>query len=263
MWSREPTRPRVLAARRTPALPCCADAPSPLDRSRRLAGAARGDPGRRGRPQRAHADAQALGQDPEEVDRSDDHDHPHPGPTAAGQTALRVTKIVFALPSGTKFNTAAATRCSVAALQASGAAGCKSGSAIGGGTAAALTGTPFDPLRQQVAVYATTTGLAAILTGLQTAVLPLKVKDNKITAVLPRICRPPGTAANGCATGDIVLKELDIKLDAKTKGTGSKAKRLITTPATCVGGKWRSQRDLHVLQRRHRGAPSSTTCRRR
>ena len=120
---------------------------------------------------------------------------------------------------------------------------------IGGGTAAALTGTPFDPVRQQVAVYATTTGLAAILTGLQTAALPLKVKDNKITAVLPRICRPPGTAANGCATGDIVLKELDIKLDAKTKGSGSKAKRLITTPATCVGGKW---------SRRARPTPSPT-----
>ncbi|HEV2776793.1 MAG TPA: hypothetical protein VGV90_14460, partial [Solirubrobacteraceae bacterium] len=132
--------------------------------------------------------------------------------------ALRVTKIVFALPAGTKFNTAAATRCSVAVLQAQGAAGCAADSAIGGGTAAAIAGTPFDPLRQQVAVYATSTGLAAILTGLQTAVLPLKVKDNKITVVLPRICRPPGTPANDCASGDILLKELDIKLDAKTKG---------------------------------------------
>lgn len=161
-------------------------------------------------------------------------------PPAAGAKALRVTKIVFALPAGTKFNTAAATRCSVAALQAQGAAGCAPDSAIGGGSAFAITGTPLDPVRQQVAVYATNTGLAAILTGLQTAVLPLKLKDNKITAVLPRVCRPPGTLANDCATGDIVLKGLDITLNAKTKGSGSRAKRLITTPAKCVGGKWRS-----------------------
>lgn len=78
--------------------------------------------------------------------------------------ALRVTRIVFALPAGTKLDTAAATRCSVAVLQAQGAAGCKAGSAIGDGTAAAITGTPPDPIRQQVAVYVTTKGLAAILT---------------------------------------------------------------------------------------------------
>lgn len=79
--------------------------------------------------------------------------------------ALRATKIVFALPSGTKFNTAAAAGCSVEVLQAQGAAGSAAGSAVGGGTAAAITGTPLDPIRQTVAVYATTTGLASILTG--------------------------------------------------------------------------------------------------
>ena len=73
-------------------------------------------------------------------------------PPAAGSAALLVTKIVFALPAGTKFDTAAATRCSVVTLRAQGAAGCKPGSAIGGGSAAAITGTPFDPVRQQVAV---------------------------------------------------------------------------------------------------------------
>ena len=176
--------------------------------------------------------------------------------------ALRVTKIVFALPSGTKFNTAAATRCSVAVLQAQGAAGCAAGSAVGGGTAAAITGTPLDPIRQQVAVYATSTGLAAILTGLQTAVLPLKVKDNKITVVLPRICRPPGTLDNGCASGDILLKELDIKLDAKTKGSGSTVKRLITTPARCVGGKWRSSATYTFSNGDTEVRKSSTNCRR-
>ncbi len=177
--------------------------------------------------------------------------------------ALRVTKIVFALPAGTKFNTAAATRCSVATLQAQGAAGCPAGSAIGDGTAAAITGTPLDPIRQNVAVYATATGLAAILTGLGTAVLPLTLKDNKITAVLPRICRPPGMLANGCASGDILLQELDITLDAKSKGSGSKLKRLITTPAKCVGGRWRSSATYTFSNGDTEVRRSNTSCRRR
>ena len=180
---------------------------------------------------------------------------------AAGAAAVLVTKIVFAFPSGTKFNTAAATRCSVAVLQAQGAAGCPAGSAIGGGSAFAITGTPFDPIRQQVAVYATTTGLAAILTGLQTAVLPLKVKDNRITAVLPRVCRPPGTAANNCASGDIILKGLDIKLKARTKGSGSRAKRLITTPAKCTGT-WRSSATYTFSNGDTEVRRSTSSCRR-
>jgi hypothetical protein len=182
-------------------------------------------------------------------------------PPAAGTAALLVTKIVFALPSGTKFNTAAATRCSVATLQAQGAAGCAPNSAIGGGSATAITGTPFDPVRQQVAVYATSTGLAAILTGLQTAVLPLRLKDNKITVVLPRICRPPGSAADGCSTGDIVLKGLDITLKAKTKGSGSKAKRLITTPRRCVGGKWKTSATYTYSNGDTEVKRSTSTCR--
>ena len=177
--------------------------------------------------------------------------------------ALRVTKIVFALPAGTRFNTAAATRCSVATLQAQGAAGCPAGSAIGDGTAAAITGTPLDPIRQNVAVYATATGLAAILTGLQTAVLPLKLKDNKITAVLPRICRPPGTLANGCGAGDILLRELDIALNARSKGSGSRLKRLITTPAKCVGGRWRSSATYTFSNGDTEVRRATTSCRRR
>ena len=185
-----------------------------------------------------------------------------PAPPAPGAKALLVTRIVFALPAGTKFNTAAATRCSVAVLRAKGAAGCKANSAIGGGTAAALTGTPLDPIRQQVAVYATSTGLAAILTGLQTAVLPLKLKDNKITVDLPRICRPPGSVADDCATGDILLKELDITLDRKTKGSGSKTKRLITTPAKCIGGKWKTSATYTYSNGDSEVRKDTTKCRR-
>ncbi|MDQ3723971.1 MAG: hypothetical protein M3376_13120 [Actinomycetota bacterium] len=165
----------------------------------------------------------------------------NPAPPAPGTKPPRVAKIVFALPTGTKFNTAAATRCSLSALQAQGAAGCKAGTAIGGGSAVADTGTLLGSVTQQVAVYATTTGLVAVLTGLQTAVLPLTVKANKITAVLPRICLPPGTPANDCASGEVVLKSLDVTLKARTKGTGSRTRRLVTTPAKCAGGRWKSR----------------------
>jgi hypothetical protein len=159
---------------------------------------------------------------------------------AAGTKPVLVTKVVFALPKGTKINVAVATPCSVATLQTQGSAGCKAKTAIGGGTAVAITGTALDPVKEQVAVYATKTGMAAYLTGLQTVVIPLTVKGSRLTAVLPRICLPPGTLAKDCPTGEIVLKTLDIKLKAKTKGSGASAKRLVTTPPACASGTWKS-----------------------
>ena len=125
-------------------------------------------------------------------------------PPPAGTKPLLVTKIVFALPEGTKFNTAAATRCSLAALQAQGAAACPAGRAIGAGTAVGATGTILGNVTQQVAVFATDKGMAVVLKGLTSAVLPLTLNKHRITAVLPRICLPPGTPANGCASGEVV-----------------------------------------------------------
>jgi hypothetical protein len=183
-------------------------------------------------------------------------------PPPAGTKPLLVTKIVFALPEGTTFNTAAATRCSLATLQAQGAAGCAPDSAIGGGSAVAVTGTILGNVTQQVAVYATDTGLAALLTGLQSAVLPLTLSKHRITAVLPRVCVPPGSAANDCANGDVVLKSLDITLKAKTKGSGSKVKRLITTPKTCRTGTWKSRATYTFANGDTEVAKSNSKCRR-
>jgi hypothetical protein len=184
-------------------------------------------------------------------------------PPPAGTKPLQVTKIVFALPEGTKFNTAAATRCPLATLQAQGAAGCAPGTAIGGGTAVAVTGTILGNVTQQVAVYATDTGMAALLTGLQSAVLPLTLSKHRITAVLPRVCLPPGTPANDCASGEVVLKSLDITLKAKTKGSGSKVKRLITTPATCKTGRWKTRATYTFANGDTETATSASTCSRR
>lgn len=181
---------------------------------------------------------------------------------AAGTKPLLVTKVVFALPAGTKVNTAAATRCSLATLQSQGAAGCRAGTAIGSGSAVAITGTALDPVRERIDVFATTSGMAAILTGLQTIVLPLKVSANKLTANLPRLCLPPGTLADDCSKGESVLKTLNIKIKAKTTGSGAKAKRLLTTPAHCSGGTWTS-RATYTFANGDRDVQTSTSlCRR-
>jgi len=186
----------------------------------------------------------------------------NPAPPPAGSKPLRVTKIVFALPEGTTFNTAAATRCSLAALQAQGAAACPANTAIGGGTAVGITGTILGNVTQQVTVFATDTGMAALLTGIQSAVLPLTLSRHRITAVLPRLCLPPGTAANDCASGEAILKGLDITLRAKTKGSGSKAKRLITTPKTCRTGKWKSRATYTFANGDTETQTSTAQCRR-
>jgi len=111
-------------------------------------------------------------------------------------------------------------------------------------------------------VFATDKGMAVVLKGLSSSVLPLTLSKHRITAVLPRICLPPGTPANGCASGEVVLKALDVTLKAKTRGSGSKVKRLITTPATCRTGKWKSRATYTFANGDTETATSTSTCRR-
>ena len=179
----------------------------------------------------------------------------------AGTAPLTVTRTVFSLPLGTRINTAAATRCSISILETQGAAGCRAGSAIGSGEAVAITGVPgLDPLTEQIQIFATRTGLAAFLTGLKTVVIPLTVRANKITAVVPRLCL--GTGANPCATGEAVLKSLKITIRAKTTRRGGIVRRLVTTPATCVGGKWTSRATYTYANGDTDTQKSTDTCRR-
>lgn len=180
---------------------------------------------------------------------------------APGTEALRVTRTVFALPAGTKINVRAATPCSVATLKAQGSAGCRTGSAIGTGSAVAITNVAALPrVTEKVEVFATRTGLVAFLSGLQTVVLPLSVKGNKITANLPQLC--VGGSAPPCAVGEAVLKTLKIVIRPKTKGKGAKAKRLITTPASCIGRKWTSRASYTYANGDTDVQKSTATCRR-
>lgn len=180
---------------------------------------------------------------------------------APNTTPLAVTKTVFALPLGSKINPRAATPCSLSTLKTQGAAGCKTGTAVGSGSAVAVTNlAALPPITEKIQVFATTTGMVAVLTGLKTVLIPLTVKANKITAVVPRLCL--GTGANPCATGEGVLKTLKITIRPKTKGSGITAKRLVTTPASCVGGKWTSRATYTYANGDVDRQTSTATCRR-
>jgi hypothetical protein len=161
-----------------------------------------------------------------------------PAPPARPVTVQRT---VFMLPAGSKIDLKAASACSISVLQKQGAAGC-SGKSIGSGKAVVVTNVAALPsIPEDVEMFATKTGMAAVLTGLQTLVLPVAVAGRKLTVDVPRLCLPGGTPANSCAKGEAVLKSLNVKIKAQTKGSGSKTRRLITTPANCVGGKWVSR----------------------
>ena len=175
-------------------------------------------------------------------------------------TPVYVARTVFMLPAGSKINLGAAAACRISVLRKQGAAGC-SGKSIGEGKAVIATNVAVLPtIDEDVAMFATKTGMAAVLTGLQTFVLPVKVAGRKITVDLPRLCVPPGTVADNCPTGEAVLKSLKVKIKAKTRGSGSKTKRLITTPATCVGGKWTSSAGYAYSNGDVEATTSTSTC---
>ena len=174
-----------------------------------------------------------------------------------GTAPLRVTKTVFALPLGTRINPRAARACSISTLQSQGAAGCPAGSQVGSGSAVAITNLAALPsVPEQVQLFATSTGLVAFLTGTKTIILKLSIKANKITAVVPRLCL--GTGADPCTVGEAVLKTLKITIRPKTSGT----RRLVTTPASCVGGKWTSRATYTYANGDTDTKTSTATCRR-
>lgn len=151
-------------------------------------------------------------------------------PPAFGQPADRVARTVFSMPAGTRTDLGAVPQCTKAALEEGGVGACPAGSKIGSGTASAITGlVSLDPVPFTVTVFASSTGLLAHLAGLQTSVIELGMKGSRITADVPRTCLPPGTPADNCRLGDVVLKTLNVKLAARRSGRRS----LITTPRRC------------------------------
>ena len=174
-----------------------------------------------------------------------------------GQPADRVTKTVFKMPAGTVTDYRAAALCTKAALEAGGS-GCSQASVVGSGSAVAITGIPaLDPLKFTVTVYNAKNKLLSYLQGLQNTVIELSMKGSTITANVPRTCLPPGTLADGCSNGEVVLKTLDVKLNPRSKSGHA----LITTPRKCpASGKWVSSATYTFLNGDTEKKTSFTAC---
>lgn len=179
---------------------------------------------------------------------------------ASDEKANPVTKIVFTLAPGTRTDPSVVPLCKQSALEESGATACPKGSKVGTGKAVVITGVDiFDPVEEDVAIFATRGGLLAHLTGLQSAVIPLTLKGNKLTAVVPRVCLPGGTPADDCSKGEAVLTELTATLAARSKGR----KALVRTPPTCPSTrKWVSKAAYQFRSGDKETKTSVTTCKR-
>ena len=174
----------------------------------------------------------------------------------AGQTPLHVTKTVFTMAPGTRTNTKAVPACTMAKLTTpTGKEDCAK-SKVGSGSAVAITGiTALDPVKETVTVFAGKNSLFAYLEGAQTTIIDLKLKGNKLTAEVPRMCVPGGTLADNCKNGDIILKTLDVKLNAKKKG-----KRVfIKTPATCPSSRKWTNKAVYTFDNGDSETKTSTT----
>jgi hypothetical protein len=152
-----------------------------------------------------------------------------------GQPTDRVAKTVFVMHKGTRTDTRAVPNCTLAILQES-STGCPAGSQVGSGKAQAISGLiDLDPIDMDVTVYAARNGLLAHLGGASPMNIAMSMKDNTITADVPRTCSPGGSLADNCSNGDIVLKTLSVKLNARKRGS----RALIRTPRRCpASGVW-------------------------
>ena len=156
-------------------------------------------------------------------------------PPPFGQKADRVSKIKFVMAKGTRTSTSGLKLCSKSKLQSKGPSGCPSGSKVGSGSATIITGiSVFDPVRASVQVFAKKNGLLTYILTTQgvSSVVDLALKGNTITAPVPAKCVVPNESpAQGCPSGEAVIKILTVKILPKGK--------LIQTPKSCPStGQW-------------------------
>jgi hypothetical protein len=168
-----------------------------------------------------------------------------PGP---GETANPVTRVTITLQPGTRINGTVVRDCNRAALQARGQSACRRSqldtTRSGDGNAEAVTGiSAIDPVRENVDVFDTRGGLLIYLTPKgavgQTAIIPARVRGNRIIASVPRFCLPgddPATPA--CDRGEAVLTDLDLLIRRISTGRGLRRRNYVTTPR-CLTGTWR------------------------
>lgn len=147
---------------------------------------------------------------------------------------LPVRREVFTFPKGTRFDPAVVPPCRARdeELMLLGDAACPSPTRVGGGTAIAISGTPFDPVPLDISGFENGDGLSLL-----TTVRPLGVRfvaravreGRKLTVDYPR-------APGGPPDGETALREVHNQFDARSVG----ARAYVRTPAVCPRSRrWR------------------------
>lgn len=159
-------------------------------------------------------------------------------------------RVVIALPKGANLDQKAAPQCTASAntLNANPNA-CSSKTIVGTGTASAnstfasvgeinATVTAYNASGKKLLLYIQPSpGAPASPFVITLAISGSKSSGFKLSSNPPPNCLPPGTPANGCASGEAPLDKLI--LTTKTKKSGKHV--LLTTPATCPKSKkWTS-----------------------
>lgn len=141
-----------------------------------------------------------------------------------------ITKVLLALPEGTRFDGTAVPVCEASneEIQAQGRAACPAASKVGEGKLVAFTGSPLDPVTNDVGIYNGPGELIEIITfangGPTTGVDRLKINGNVLTGNPPFV---PGAPPDGRTSVS------EITWDVSATG------RFLVTPPTC-GGQWTS-----------------------
>jgi hypothetical protein len=169
-----------------------------------------------------------------------------PTNTAHNSAPDPARKVVIGLPKGTNLDQKATPQCTASAntLNANPSA-CSSKTIVATGTASAnstfatvgeinATVTGYNATGKKILLYIQPSpGAPASPFVISLQVSGSKSSGFKLTANPPPNCLPPGTPANGCASGEAPLDKLILTTKAKKSGKHV----LVTTPATCPKSK--------------------------
>lgn len=171
---------------------------------------------------------------------------------------IPVRREVFVFPSGTRFDPAVVPPCNASdpELMLLGESACPARSRVGGGTATAVSGTPFDPVPLDIAGFENGRGLSLV-----TTVRPLGLRfvargvreGRTMTVDYPR-------APGGPPDGETALREVHNTFDARSLGR----RAYVRTPSTCPrSGRWRFVGHFTYSDGVTQAAVSTQRCRKR
>jgi hypothetical protein len=169
-----------------------------------------------------------------------------PTNTAHNNAPDPARRVVVGLPKGLNLDPKAAPQCTATATQlTANPSACKSSTIIGTGTASAnstfptvgeinATVTAYNGTSKRLLIYVQPSpGAPAQPFTITGQLSGSKTKGFKLTTNPPPNCIPPGTAAQGCPSGEAPLDSF--KLNLKNKKSGSHA--FLTTPGSCPKSK--------------------------